>query len=96
MSRRAGVTEKLSISIHTHDAAALRMRAERLHGGNLSAVIAEFAADAHRLEAQHRLVLQLGGPLLTDADRQALDRAWTAAAPKGRQGAKKTPPRKVA
>jgi hypothetical protein len=92
MNKRAGVTEKLSISIHRQDAVALRMRAKRLHGGNLSAVIAEFAADARRLEAQHLLVVQLGGGLLTDADRRSLDLEWrpvVAKAKKSRQASKK-------
>jgi hypothetical protein len=99
MPARAGTTEKLSVSIPSQDAAALRMRAKRLHGGNLSAVIAEFAADARRLEAQHVLIAQLGGPMLTEADRGALDLEWNAAPSttrRTRSGMNKKPARKVA
>ncbi|MBX3187618.1 MAG: hypothetical protein KF819_11410 [Labilithrix sp.] len=76
MPKRAGVTEKISISLDKRDAAALRKRAKRLHGGNLSAVVAELAADARLLEGMHELVGWLGGPSLTDDDRRALDREW--------------------
>ncbi len=76
MRKRAGVTEKISISVRSSDLASLRKRAKRLYGGNVSAVIAELAADAALLEGMHELVERLGGPLLTDADREDLDREW--------------------
>ena len=81
MSKRAGATEKISVSVRSSDLASLRRRAKRLYGGNVSAVIAELAADAARLEAMHGLVLRLGGPTLTEADRDQLDREWAAAPP---------------
>lgn len=85
MTKRAGSTEKISISLQTTDAASLRKRAKRLHGGNLSAVIAELAADAALLEGMHELVERLGGPILTDEMRRELDRAWAAPAPPARK-----------
>jgi hypothetical protein len=76
MTKRPGITEKISISLRRSDLASLRKRAERLYDGNLSAVIAELAADAALLEGMHDLVDRLGGPNLTDDDREKLDREW--------------------
>lgn len=81
MEKRAGVTEKVSISLSRDDLKALKARAMRLHGGNLSAVIAELAADARQLEAMDALVEQLGGPSLTMEARERLDREWRVAPP---------------
>lgn len=86
MPPRSGATEKVSISLRRSDLLALRKRAERLYGGNLSAVIAELAADAALLEGMHQLVRRLGGASLSDADRTSLDAEWARdrAAPKAR------------
>ena len=75
MARR-GETEKLSISLPREDVAALRARARRLHGGNLSSAIAELAADARLLEGMHELIAWLGGPSLTDEERAKIEREW--------------------
>ena len=77
MAKRPGITEKISISVRQSDLAALRKRAKRLYGGNVSAVIAELAADAALLEGMHDLVERLGGASLTNEDRESLDREWT-------------------
>jgi hypothetical protein len=74
MAKRAGTTEKISISVKSAHLSALRKRAKRLYDGNLSAVIAELAADAAFLEGMHKLVEDLGGPILTDEDRIELQR----------------------
>lgn len=74
MGKRAGITEKLSISLRREDVMTLKRRARRLYGGNLSAVIAELAADARLLEGMNELVHWLGGPSLTDDDRKQIDR----------------------
>lgn len=76
MSKRAGRTEKISISVRSSDLASLRKRAKRLYGGNVSAVIAELAADAALLEGMHDLVERLGGVSLTEEDHESLDREW--------------------
>jgi len=76
MPKRTGLTEKISISVRSSDLASLRKRAQRLYGGNVSAVIAELAADAALREGMHDLVDRLGGPSLGDADRETLDREW--------------------
>lgn len=87
MRGRAGNTEKISVSVRSTDLEAIRKRAKRLYDGNVSAVIAELAADAAVLEGMHELVVALGGPLLTDEDRGALDAEWSAPAskPRGRK-----------
>jgi hypothetical protein len=76
MSKREGVTEKISISLSRSDLASLKKRAKRLYAGNVSAVISELAADAALLEGMHDLVGRLGGPSLTDAERKEIDREW--------------------
>mgnify|MGYP000030863814 CR=1 FL=1 len=74
MQKRAGITEKISISINREDLQALRKRAKRLYGGNISAVVAELADDAKLLEGMSELVDCLGGPSLTAEDRTRIDR----------------------
>jgi len=89
MSKRAGVTEKISISINREDLKALKKRAKRLHDGNVSAVIAELAADAKLLEGMNDLVDWLGGPSLTDEDRTSIDGEQRGAPAKRKSKAKK-------
>jgi hypothetical protein len=96
MSKRAGTTEKISISVRSSDLASLRKRAKRLYGGNVSAVIAELAADAALLEGMHDLVDRLGGPSLTDEDRESLDREWAVRAPFSHKPSRKRKAKKVA
>ncbi len=84
MKKRAGVTQKISISLARSDLAALKKRARRLYAGNVSAVIAELAADAALLEGMHELVGWLGGASLTDRERERLDREWAEPPPKKR------------
>lgn len=68
--RRAVETTKISIAVTQEDLRTLRARAKRLHGGNLSAAIADAAAKLRREEAAHRLLERLGAPAL-DEDRAA-------------------------
>jgi hypothetical protein len=81
MKKREGATEKISISLSRSDLAALRKRAKRLYSGNVSAVVAELAADAALLEGMQELVNHLGGPSLTDRERQEIDREWARQVP---------------
>ncbi len=90
MAKRAGATKKISISVRSSDLAALRRRAHRLYGGNLSAVIAELAADAALFENMENLLESLGGATLTDEERAELDRDWARPAqPAAKSAAKK-------
>jgi hypothetical protein len=80
-SSRVGQTEKISVSLARAELAALRRRAKRLHGGNLSAAVAE---GVHRLEEEGReaLVAWLGEAGEASAEERALLRAeWQHPAP---------------
>jgi hypothetical protein len=81
MRTRAGLTEKISVSLSRSHLASLKKRAKRLYDGNVSAVIAELATDAALLEGMNDLVDWLGGPSLTDGDREAIDREWSGETP---------------
>ncbi len=75
MSKRAGVTRKVSLSVNQADLAMLKKRAKRLHGGNVSAVFAELIAEIKRHEAWDRAVAWYGEPIvLSDAERETIDR----------------------
>lgn len=74
MAKRAGVTEKISISVDRADLAVLRKRAARLHGGNVSAVIAEIIQRAKEQEGLSDLLDWLGGPApMTSGEASAID-----------------------
>jgi hypothetical protein len=47
-SRRAGATETFSVSVDAETKRALRALADREFGGNLSALVTDFAKDARR------------------------------------------------
>ena len=73
--RRAGNTVTLSVSMSPQDAAVLRRRARRLHGGNVSAAIGD-AAELLRIEENRqafaaKLEEELG-PLDPDVARAIL------------------------
>lgn len=75
MAKRAGVTEKISVSVDRADLAILRKRAKRLHGGNVSAVIAEIIARAKEQEGLADLLDWLGGPAaMTSEEEEEIDR----------------------
>lgn len=75
MSKRAGITEKISVSVNRDDLRILKKRAKRLHDGNLSAVIAEIIARAREQEGLADLLDWLGGPAsLTKQEEEEIDR----------------------
>ena len=75
MSKRAGVTKKVSLSVHADDLAILKARARRLHRGNVSAVFAELIATAKRQEAWARAVAWYGKPIvMSEEERVQIDR----------------------
>lgn len=75
MSKRAGITEKISVSVNRDDLKLLKKRAQRLHDGNLSAVIAEIIARAREQEGLADLLDWLGGPAsMTEQEEEAIDR----------------------
>ncbi len=80
----------MSVALTTEDLATLRARAKRLHGGNLSAAIADATAKLRREEAAHRLLARLGAPVLTDERAAELDAELRGESPKKARRAKRT------
>ena len=70
--KRAGQTRTVGISVNDETLTLLKKRADRLHGGNLSALIAEYAAQAKRDEAFDRAWAWYGGPEPTPEERIAI------------------------
>lgn len=91
--RRAGATATFSVSIDVETKAILKARANRLHDGNMSALIAELGREAERREAFDRLREWAGGSVLTDDDRAKIDaelaEGWTLARDHARKLRKK-------
>ena len=76
--KRAGTTEKVSVSLQRDLLKTLKRRAKRLYAGNLSAVLTEVAEAAARLEAQDDLISHFGWGPLSDAERAEIDAEWYA------------------
>ena len=76
--KRAGTTEKVSVSLQRDLLKTLKRRAKRLYAGNLSAVLTEVAEAAARLEAQDDLISHFGWGPLSDAERTEIDAEWYA------------------
>jgi hypothetical protein len=72
---RPGRTEKISVSIDRSDLLALRRRAKKLYGGNLSAAIAEAARRIREEEGREALVAWLGDSAATTPEERAAIRA---------------------
>jgi hypothetical protein len=75
MKPRAGVTRKVSLSVHEDDFRLLKRRANRVHEGNVSALFGDLIARIRREEAMSRAFSWYGEPiLLTEEDRARIDR----------------------
>jgi hypothetical protein len=74
--KRAGTTKNVSVSLDAAVLKVLRERANSVHGGNLSAAIAEAAEVLHRHAARDYVANELmrGHAPLTDRDRRDIDR----------------------
>lgn len=73
-TRRAGASETFSVSVDKQTKRALRARADRLYGGNLSALITDMGREADRRDAFERVCEWGGGSVLTDEIRAEIDR----------------------
>jgi hypothetical protein len=74
MAARAGITKKVSLSVHRDDLAMLKERARRLYGGNVSAVFAELIAAIKRREAWVKALAWYGRPIeIGEEERLQLD-----------------------
>jgi hypothetical protein len=72
-SRRAGATETFSVSVDPETKQALRALADLEFGGNLSALVTEFAEEARRRLAAGRFLRGLGIPNLSPTEAKALE-----------------------
>lgn len=82
---RSGRTEKISVSLDRGDLEALRRRAKRLYGGNVSAAIAEGARRIREEEGREKLVAWLGSSSeTTPEERDAIRAEWQAAPARSR------------
>jgi hypothetical protein len=82
---RAGRTEKISVSLDRSDVHALRRRAKKLYGGNLSAAVAEGARRIREEEGREALVVWLGPAAeASPEEREALRAEWAVEPPKRR------------
>jgi hypothetical protein len=70
-SRRAGATLTFSISVDPETKRALRTMADERFGGNLSALITDFAAEAKRRLAAGEVLRHLGIRPFTPAEARA-------------------------
>ncbi len=85
-TKRAGRTEKISVSLPSADIRALRRRAKKLYGGNLSAAVAEGARRIQEEEGREALVAWLGQAAeATPEEREAIRLEQGAGAPKRRR-----------
>lgn len=76
---------KVSVSIRSDLLAAMKRRAKRLYGGNISAVIAEMGEDVKRLEAMDRYIEKYRVAPLDDATRARIDAELGVSTPKPRR-----------
>ena len=72
--RRSGATETFSVSLDPESKQALRALADQQFDGNVSALVADFAAQARRRMAAGAFLRKLGIPRLSDADAYRLQR----------------------
>jgi hypothetical protein len=73
--RRPGKTETFSVSVDAATKAALRELADSDFGGNLSALIVDFAEDARRRTAAAAYLVRHDMPKLTLQEAKTLERA---------------------
>ncbi len=92
--RRAGATATFSVSVDLQTKKILKDRADRLHDGNMSALIAELGREAERRTAFERLKEWAGGSILTAEDRvkidAELDEGWELARRHAKKSRKKS------
>lgn len=72
MKRKRGPVETFSVSVDAKTKKMLKAHADRLFGGNMSAMISAFGREAEKRDAMHWLVRDAGGTVLTDELREEL------------------------
>jgi hypothetical protein len=77
MRKRSGGTTHLSISLPTAEAALLKRRAKRVHGGNVSRVISDAMRYVAYEEARDALIASFGKKSRPTAkEARQLDEEW--------------------
>lgn len=75
--KRTGKTEKISISLDRADLAIVRRRAKRVHGGNISRVIADAIQYLRYEEGRDALIASFGDEAaLTAEELDAITAEW--------------------
>lgn len=72
MKRPKGPVQTFSVSVDAKTKRILKAHADRLFGGNMSAMISAFGREAERRDAIGWLVRDSGGSALTDELREEL------------------------
>lgn len=72
MKRRKGPVETFSVSVDAQTKRTLKLHADRLFEGNVSAMISAFAREAERRDAIDWLVRDAGGSSLTEELREEI------------------------
>jgi hypothetical protein len=83
-------TTKISVTVEDSALAWLRRRAKRVHGGNLSAAIAEAASIARKQEALRAFLDAEGVPPLREDELGAIIDEWRSPPPRGRPTKKRS------
>lgn len=83
---RAGKTKTTSFSLDAATLKALKALASRRHKGNVSALLAEFAAREAKFAAAEAFFEKYGIPPLDDQAAARIEAEWRGEAPKKRRG----------
>ena len=94
--RRAGATETFSVSVDRETKEALRALADAEFGGNLSALVTDFAEEARRRKAAGDYLRRHGIPKLSKPDTQKLQSELAAEVAASRKTSRKNRARKRA
>ncbi|HEX8791326.1 MAG TPA: hypothetical protein VF765_10290 [Polyangiaceae bacterium] len=73
MARIKRTVETFSVSVDSRTKRILKKHADRVFGGNMSALIAAFGREAEKRDALDWLLRDAGGSALTDELRDQLD-----------------------
>lgn len=93
---RSALTEKVSVSLKKEDLKVLRKRAKRLYGGNLSALLSDFAKLAKYEEGADRLIDWLTENYTPGPEAlMAVEAEWRAPARPARTTKRRTARKKV-
>lgn len=86
MKAKRAPVQTFSVAVDSRTKKILRAHADRLFGGNMSALISAFGREAEKRDAMHWLVEDSGGSSLTGELRMELAAEFRAPAPKKRKG----------